>query len=89
MTHGKYFGVLRPLFGGQVYIAQRFVTQLMQAKKPRISQAAELKPTLTDREKNQKIKSAVGRGVMGRIYSPDGWGTRRASQKVVFIMTVS
>lgn len=85
----KILWLSRPLFGGQVYIAQRFVTQLMQVKKPRISQAAELKPTLTDREKNQKIKSAIGRGAMGRIYSPDGLGTRRASQKVVFIVTVS
>lgn len=31
MTHGKYLGCLRCLFGGQVYIAQRFATQLIQA----------------------------------------------------------
>lgn len=51
MTHGKYLGCLRCLFGGQVYIAQRFATQLIQAKKPRISQAAKLKLALSDRQK--------------------------------------
>jgi len=54
MTHGKCFGCLRPLFGGQVYIAQRFATQLIQAKKPRISQAIKHKLTLTDRPKKKQ-----------------------------------
>lgn len=53
MTHGKCFGCLRPLFGGQVYIAQRFATELIQAKKPRISQAIKHKLTLTDRPKKK------------------------------------
>lgn len=56
MTHGKCLGCLSPLFGGQVYIAQGFATQLIQAKKSRISQAAKLKLTLTDRQKKKKGK---------------------------------
>lgn len=33
MTHGKCLGCLRPLFGGQVYIAERFAIQLIPEKK--------------------------------------------------------
>lgn len=56
MTHGKCLGCLRPLFGGQVYIAERFAIQLIPEKKPRISQAAKLTLTLTDRPKKKKKK---------------------------------
>lgn len=83
MTHGKCFGCLRPLFGGQVYIAQRFATQLIQAKKPRISQAIKHKLTLTDRPK-KKAKSTVGRGVTGRIFLSDCWGDRERFSESCF-----
>lgn len=61
MTHGKCLGCLRPLFGGQVHIAQRFAIQLIPEKKPRISQAAKLKLTLTDRPKKKKKKKKAKR----------------------------
>lgn len=90
MTHGKCFGCLKPLFGGQVHIAQRFATQLIQAKKPRISQAVKLKLTLTDRPKKKKRGvQQLGRGVMGRIFFSDCWGAGRGLQEVAFITTIS
>jgi len=70
MTHGKCLGCHRPLLGGQVYIAQRFATQLIQAKKPRISQAAELKLTLTDRKKKKSKKKPNQKTQLGGVQ----WG---------------